>query len=121
MYYRSRAIKTKDARAWEEQILSLLQEHTALLDMAEIWRKSGGIFQIAICDIYPEHKFYNKQGQISSKTFDCDNILKPLIDLIFGKYMNINDKHITKVTGVKAIGASKYLSIFVELLPVQQS
>lgn len=85
--------------------------------MAEMWRINGGIFHIRIMNNYPHHIYYNRHGQVSSKTFDCDNIIKPLIDLIFGQFMGLNDKHITKITAEKRAAATYGLDITIELLP----
>lgn len=121
MYYRNRAIKTAAAREWEANVLDLLKEHEALIHMANNWKLHGGVFHIGICNNYPRYIYYNKQGQISSKTFDCDNILKPLIDVIFGKFMKVNDKHIVLIRSSKGVGATHGLSIHLSLLPDEQN
>ncbi len=94
----------------------MLEEHKALHEMAEQFNETGGIFHIGIMNIYPPHIFYNRHGQISSKTFDCDNIVKPLVDLIFGQFMGINDKNIVKVVSEKRAGAVQAIDIRVELI-----
>lgn len=115
-YYGNRAIKTKEARAWEAQILELLEEHKPLHDMADAWRISGGVFHIRININYPHYLYYNKAGQISAKTFDVTNTEKPLVDLILGTFMNINDRNLTVCLSSKAPGPRHSIDITLELI-----
>lgn len=114
-YYANRRFKTAEAKAYEAKILEMLEEHKPLLDMAEVWKANGGVFRIGIMNMYPHHLFYNRHGQISSKTFDCDNIIKPLIDLIFG-FMGINDKNVIRVLSEKCAGPLQQIKIELELI-----
>ncbi len=115
-YYASKRIKTPGAKAYEKQVLELLEEHKPLLDMADMWRKSGGVFQIAICNNYPTYLYYNKAGQISAKTFDVTNIEKPLVDLVMNTFMGVNDRFLIKCMSTKGPAAKQGIDITLELI-----
>lgn len=115
-YYKNRAMKTKEAREYEQLVLAHLGESAkGLLALADKWRISGGVFHIAICNNYPATIFYNRHGQISAKTFDVSNIEKPLLDLIFIHYMGVDDKHVVAMKSCKQVG-SIGIDIAVELI-----
>lgn len=104
-HYSDKRHKTAEARAWEEQVLALLEEHAKTLgEMAEDFKKVGGCFRLQLCAIYPPHIFYNKGGAISSKTIDITNFEKPLCDLIIGRVMGINDKTVVECISRKLPG-----------------
>jgi predicted SpoU family rRNA methylase len=114
--YRDKRHKTAEARAWEAQMLILLDEHSkALGEMADDWKKHGGCFRAHITVLFPPHIFYNRDGAISSKTFDLTNIEKPIIDLIFGQIMEINDKTLVQVISEKLPGPLYAIEVSLEL------
>lgn len=115
--YRKNFIKTKEAREYEEKILYMLDEHKQLHDMADMWRKTGGYFEISIVQTYPKHIFYNQAGTISSKTFDISNCEKPLLDLILNTFMSVDDKNVTKLISEKRIGLNYTIEVSLELIP----
>lgn len=113
--YSDKRHKTKEAREWTEQVLCLLEEHAkALGEMADDWRKSGGCFRLEFTAIYPAHIFYNKAGQISSKTIDITNYEKPLQDLIFSDIMDINDKAVVQCISRKLPGPLYAIEVSLE-------
>lgn len=114
-HYSDKRHKTAEARAWEEQVLALLQDEKLLVDMADMWRKSGGTFRVHMTFGYPQHLFYNKAGAVSSKTFDLSNTEKPLLDLIFNRTMDVDDKHVVVLHSRKVPGSSYYIDFDIEL------
>lgn len=103
-HYATRKVKTKEAREWEELVQSHLDNEKALIDLADTWRKSGGSFEVHIEIMYPHHIFYNKQGCISSKTFDISNTEKLIIDRVFLDRMDVDDRFIVKLVSTKVSG-----------------
>ncbi len=116
-YYATKKVKTAEARAWEDEISRFLDEEKELTDMADCHKESGGSFTITITVQYPHHYFYNNLGIISSKTFDCSNVEKPLLDMILGHRMGINDKFVTAMHSYKGIGPTWQILIRLELHP----
>lgn len=115
-HYRDKRHKTAEARAWEAQVLEALEPHEkTLLEIADDWNKAGGCFRVVLTFLFPPHIFYNKAGQISSKTFDLTNVEKPIIDMIFGQVMNVNDKTIVQVISQKLPGPMYAIEVTLEL------
>lgn len=114
-HFRDKRHKTPEARAWEASVQEALTEHKVLVDMADKWRVSGGVFHVYLDFIYPPHIFFNKDGTISSKTFDLSNVEKPVIDQVFGATMDINDKLITRLVSTKIVGPTFGIVIRLEL------
>ncbi len=115
-YYATRKIKTQAAKAWEAQISEQLNEVKLLSDLAYEWQERGGTFEVELIHEYPYHVFYNKQKQISSKTFDCSNVEKLLLDLIFGGALDINDKYVTRLISEKRVGAQHCIKVRIALI-----
>ncbi len=114
-HYRDKRHKTAEARAWEAQVLSLLEEHEkSLLEIASDFNKIGGGFRVHFSAIYPPHIFYNKAGGISSKTIDITNFEKPLLDLIFGSIMGVNDKTVVECKSHKLPGPFYAIEVTLE-------
>lgn len=114
--YRDKRHKTAEARAWEAQVLELLEPYEkALLELADDWRKGGGVWRIKLYFFYPMHIFYNKDGQISSKSMDLTNVEKPLVDMIFGQVMGVNDKSIVECQSFKLPYAMYAIEVHLEL------
>lgn len=116
-YYASRKIKTQACRDWEQVMLHQLDDIKDLVDLADTYRETGGSFFIEIVHEYPHHIFFNKQGTISSKTFDCSNVEKLLIDLIFGRTLGIDDKNITELVSKKRVGAQHCIKVKIQTRP----
>lgn len=109
-HYRDKRHKTAEARAWEEEIVSQLNELKELSAMADDWRLNGGYFELELIATYPPHIFYTQTGEVSGKTIDVSNFEKPLQDLIF-KQMGLNDKLVTKLTSSKKAGTHHFLDV----------
>jgi len=110
-YYATRKILTGDAKEWIQQVQHQLEEVKDLVDFAATHAETGhGQIEMHLTFYYPKHQFFNGQGQISSKTYDLDNSLKLLIDVVF-RHMDMNDKYITKIVATKAVGSHHYIEI----------
>lgn len=120
-YYKSRAVKTKEARAWEEQIMAQLANRPEVIEMADMWRKNGGYFHVGMIFYYPESVFFNSHSVVSAKTFDLSNIEKPLLDLVLNHTMQIDDRHVTRLDSRKMVGAWESIQITLELKPYEQT
>ncbi len=116
MTYRDVRFKSAEYKEWATRVLHLLSEEKGLVDLAAQFDDSKHAFAVSVIVEYPQHIFYNKAGAISSKTVDCTNVGKPLIDLIFGDTMEINDKYITHYSESKRPGALSRLVITIELI-----
>lgn len=114
-YYATRKIKTQACREWEVDKLHQLDDIKDLVDLKQTWEERGGYFSIEIVHEYPHHVFFNKQGLVSSKTFDCSNVEKLLIDLIFGRTLGIDDKNIVKLVSEKRVGAYHNIKVKIQL------
>lgn len=115
-HYRDKRHKTAEARAWEAAVTAELNEVKELSAIAEDWKAHGGYFVLHLTVYYPHHVFYTAHGEISSKTFDCSNVEKPLQDLIF-KQMGLNDKLVKKLISEKSSGAYGRIEVKLELHP----
>ena len=114
-HYRDKRHKTAEARAWEEEVKFLLEEHKPLLDLAAEHIKLGGEFTVYLNFVYPKHVFYNKIGQVSAKTFDLSNVEKPILDLLFKETMGVDDRFVTQIVSSKRAGASFAIDIKLKL------
>lgn len=117
MSCRDARFKTQAFKDWATEILARLDEHKELHELATDHAKLGGTFEVEIIAEFPAHVFYNKAGEVSSKTIDCSNFEKPLIDLVFGHTMDVNDKFITKLVSSKRAGADYSIKMTIRLLP----
>jgi Holliday junction resolvase RusA-like endonuclease len=115
-YYAIRKVKTSEARAWEELVAQELEELKELTDMAMDFNEKGGTLAIWIDVQYPHHVYYNNLGLVSSKTFDCSNVEKPLLDLIVGRRMGINDKFVTELHSTKSVGSTYQIVVKIQHL-----
>lgn len=115
-FYATRKVKTKEAKAWEESVLELLDEEKCFDDMMLEYKARGGTFAVHMELQYPHHEFFNKQGEVSAKTFDCSNWEKPLLDLLFGGRMQINDRFVTELHSRKSPGVRHQIIIRIQLL-----
>lgn len=112
MTYRDTRFKTAEFKSWANEVRNLLEEHKPLLDMAMDFKDaSQADFEVQITVLYPQHIFFNKLGQISAKTMDVSNIEKPLIDIIFKDFMDVDDRHIWKLISTKEPGANQRIDI----------
>lgn len=112
--------KTSEYKAWATAVLTHLremEEFKRLMKMAEDFRARGGYFEVWFCYNYPHHEFYTKNGIISSKTIDMSNGAKPLLDLIFGETMEVNDKFVTKLTESKRVGPHHSMNVRIGYIP----
>ncbi len=115
--FRKGFTKTPEAKLYEAKILGLLEDHKNLIDMADEWRKNGGIFRFHINCTYPKHIFVNGSGNLSARTLDVDNVVKPLIDLVLTSFMGISDRFVIECSSSKSIGPSYTIQILLELEP----
>lgn len=115
-HYANKKIKTKEARLWEDEVLYHLGKIIELKEFGTIFKKAPTSIKIKVIITYPLNVFFNSLGIISSKTFDIDNCLKPLIDLTLTKCMDINDKFVTHIEGIKVPGNSYEIYMRLEIL-----
>lgn len=113
--YRDQRFKTKEAKAWEIEVLELLKNVPGLPIIAEQWRTDGGGFRLWIEVVYPYYMFYNKAKQISAKTMDVTNFEKPLVDLIFQKTMEVDDRFLIECHSSKTPSSISCIKIRLEL------
>lgn len=91
-----------------------------LQKLAETFKLNGGAFNVILETHYPTSIFYAKNGHISAKTYDLTNTEKPLIDLIFGDLMDVNDKNIVRVVSTKHPNAAyTHLKVSITLIDIR--
>lgn len=113
--YRDKNFKSRDACDWETQVCALLNEHKALYELADDWKKHGGSFRVSMTFVYPHHVFYNKAGAISAKAFDLSNVEKPLLDMLFRETMGVDDRFVTELVSRKRAGGMYAIEVELEL------
>lgn len=119
MTYRDVRFKSAEYKDWASKVLYMLGEEKSLVDLAHEFDEKLHAFVVAVIVEYPKHVFYNKAGAISSKTVDCTNVGKPLVDLIFGQTMGINDKHIIQYHESKRTGARNQILVILDMVPLK--
>lgn len=110
--------KSAAYKAWAEEIQYYLNDIKGLHEMASDFADRGGAFLVKLTFSFPKHIFYNKAGAISSKSMDLSNVEKPLLDLIFGDTMGINDKNVIKLISEKQSDAFYCIKIRIEHVPL---
>lgn len=102
-HYANRKIKTKEARAWEELFLLHIPADAALQmkTMSKKFEQFGGSFNLHLTFGYPKEIFFNKDEEISARTFDLSNVEKPIMDLLFLRTMKVDDRFVNKLTSKK--------------------
>lgn len=119
MTYRDVRFKSAAFKDWATKVVAYIEEceqYKELMDIAQDHKLNGGIFDIEIEAVYPHYEFYNKQGSVSSKTIDVTNFEKPLIDIIFGQIMDVNDKYIVNMVSCKIPGSHHHIKVSISLL-----
>lgn len=107
-------VRSADARNWASLVFTELQKAynaDQLSKMRAHFNENVHTLGIRI-ETY-SNTLYTKAGKVSSRSLDCSNIEKPIIDLIFDskyferaypdgcKNLNINDKYITELSSSK--------------------
>lgn len=118
MNTRDARFKTQAYKDWATKVLWHLGQIQELQTMADLAKNQNCTFYIGIVAWYPAHVFYNKKGEISSKTVDCSNFSKPILDLIFDDTMGLNDKLVTSLKEEKRAGSDFSLEITLIMSPV---
>lgn len=114
-YYGNRAIKTKEARAWEQSIYTELVNIHELTKLADAWRAQGGIFRIRINFVHPSGVFYNEAGVISARSYDISNCEKSIIDCIFRR-MKVDDRFLQRMVSQKVPGVDWQIAVKIQLI-----
>jgi hypothetical protein len=125
-------IRTKECRAWGDEILSQLQPMTdKMMQFTQAFNDKSHAIRIELVHLIPNSVFYTKAGHISAATCDITNIEKLLVDLLFdarfhgrengtGKIsnFNINDKFIVEMKSSKLPSKREYkIKIVLEIIP----
>lgn len=93
---------TKEGRAWCQELYFRLDEQREKLQpLIDAFNIAGGQFAVTIIVRYPANVFYNKQKQISARTFDLSNTEKSFLDVLFAKVMGVDDRFITQLISRK--------------------
>lgn len=118
-YYKKSFTRTKECRAWGEDILEQLQDKTIQQDLEDfrIAFLEDDISAVGAHLVFhiPKSTFYTKKGDISRRSQDLSNVEKLLIDLIFDprfagreldsglvcQNLSLDDKLITKLISEK--------------------
>lgn len=115
-HYATKKIKTMEARAWEATVLECLEaQQKPLKAIADEWKAKGGTFKLSITMYYPPHVYINQAGTVSARTFDLSNCEKPLIDLLFLRTMDVDDRYIVELYSCKKEGSRTCIKMQLEL------
>lgn len=107
---------TKEGRAWCQELYFRLDEQREKLQpIIDAFNVAGGQFWVTVVVRYPATIFYNKQGQVSARTFDLSNTEKSLLDVLFTKVMGIDDRFITKLVSCKTPSTEYGIDLTIEL------
>jgi hypothetical protein len=132
MHYSDARTKTTEYHEWASNIMHQLSYKANKLALAELREKfdpKKHDFVVHMSAIYPPNIFTTKEGILSSRTIDCSNWEKPLIDLFFDKQyfdrpspygcenLNINDKHIIRLMSLKKPGTANQLVVSIKIVP----
>lgn len=112
MYYATRKVVTKEARAWQDSVIAQLGPYDLASKGPLI---DGKPLRVEVEVVYPRSTFYNAQGLISSRTYDCSNVEKSIIDVIFGQ-LGVNDKYIVELYSTKRVGNAHSISFQIETI-----
>jgi hypothetical protein len=130
--------KTQDAREWQAQVFHRLSSDENQLKLKELrdnFDSKEHTYCVWICAVYPKSELLTKQGLISSKTQDCSNFEKALIDCFFlPKHhtqesplgcpnLNIDDKFVTQLISSKGMAKdelSRAIIVDVEIKPMSE-
>lgn len=108
--------KTREYFDWSAQVfhqLSSTVNQEKLKELRDLFDESKHSFKISIKVVYPKDQFITKQNILSSRSIDCSNFEKLLVDLFFDKQffdrphprgcpnINQNDKHIVALYSSK--------------------
>lgn len=102
---------TVAAKEWFENFyhnLNLPKNQAGLSELRNAFDASVHSFKLSIIYYVPESELYNKQGLLSSKTFDLSNIEKSIVDAFFlpknndrAPNLNLDDKFLTQLMSRK--------------------
>lgn len=111
-YCRDGKYVTKEGRAWVQELFYRLDElRPNLQPLIDAFNIAGGEFTMEMTCVYPSSMYRNKQGQISSKTFDLSNTEKTFIDVLFLQVMGVDDRFITKLVSTKCPGTEYRIDV----------
>lgn len=120
MSCRDARFKTKDFKDWyaiTKEMIVNNPNYGELLCLAEDLLDNPKLtisFRMNVA--YPENTFTTGNGVISSKTMDCSNVEKPLVDLVVGDIMGINDKRVVQLVSTKGTAVDYLVGFTVEVL-----
>lgn len=80
--------KSQDAVQWEASVIHKLSNPEFLeqfKEFADKFDRTQHRFEVELICYYPRTIFYTKKGEVSGRTFDCSNVEKPIIDILFGE------------------------------------
>lgn len=121
MHSKDKTFKSAEYRHWETAALQCLRAKSIQDKLAEFRASFDQTTQalfVKFTYIFPHDKLINKAGGISSRAQDLSNVEKPLLDLIcLPRYhvqpvpwgapnLNIDDKHVLRLTSEKRIGTA---------------
>lgn len=113
MSYRDQRFRTQEYQLWATTALAHMREMPEceeLMKLKDAFNPKRS-FYVQIINYYPGYLFFNAKGEISAKTIDMSNSAKPLIDLLFGDILDINDRYITRLDEHKRAGESQLIEI----------
>lgn len=119
---------TQTAKDWSYKLIYELSKHENQIKLiTNLFDPQKHGLSVIFTVSYPD--FIKKAGGISSRTQDVDNVLKPMIDVLFNKKFNgtnvpytcqnfnIDDKHIVELTSRKVQGPQK-IEVEVAVVPL---
>ena len=134
MYYSQRNIKTADCREWTAQILFALNAEAptkAMEALRSYFDPKKHVYRVAFTFRYPKHLYFTKNGDISSRTMDCTNVEKPLLDILFSTQyfnkpcpdgaanLNTNDRYVASCYSCKLPAEVHSIDIELEIIELE--
>lgn len=137
-YYKRSFTRTKECRAWGDNILTQLQDPDildALLYLKDAFCPTKHALFVSLQFVLPKNKYFTKKGEISRHSQDLTNVEKLLVDLIFDprfegrktgkgegaktvRNLSLDDKYIATILSSKLPGDDYAIHVKISTMPL---
>ncbi len=105
-YTRDARFKTSAFKKWELDVHRLLNK----VDFSDLDKRAPS-YEVHLNFVYPKDVFFNSSGKISARTKDISNTEKSCLDMIFVKWLGIDDRFVTKMISKKTPGEAHSIEV----------
>ena len=112
----TRRCKSDEYDAYESELCYKINKHRReLRDFISHFDKFRHAISVDYFQFIPEKIFFTKEGYISERSGDTDNIVKVTQDIIFKNYLKTNDVFVTDPTPKKRPSKTGEFSLLIKL------